>query len=206
MLIMSLLTASFGPVSELWYFADYWQPQIALPLPIIGGVEDLLFGFSIGGITSFAYESLFVRGLCRCEDKKLRREWFLLVFFGAIGTSMIVLNNILGINSIFASSFAMIAVAAVMLYLRRDLIVNAIGSAILVAVTMFVIYFLAQEFFPEGHSWMTRIYKLYGKPQGIIIFKHVPLTEMIWGLSWGLVWGPMYEFLVGARTISLKKL
>lgn len=25
------------------------------------------------------------------------------------------------------------------------------------------------------------------------------------GLSWGFVWGPTYEFLVGARTISLKK-
>lgn len=58
MLIMSLITASFGPISELWYFADYWRPEIALPLPFIGGVEDLLFGFSIGGIGAFAYESL----------------------------------------------------------------------------------------------------------------------------------------------------
>lgn len=149
MLIMSLIAASFGPLSEIWYFADYWKPEVALPLPIIGSIEDLLFVFSIGGIGAFAYESLFVRGLCNCEEKKLKREWFLLVFFAVIGTAMIVFNNILGLNSIFASSMAMLIVAAVMLFLRPDLITNAIGSAFLVAAVMFTIYFLGQEFFPR---------------------------------------------------------
>lgn len=204
MLIMSLITASFGPISELWYFSDYWKPEIVLPLPI-GGVEDLLFGFSIGGIGAFAYESLFVRGICRCEEKKLKREWFLFVFFAVVGISMIVLNNFLGLNSIFASSIGMIIVAAIMLYLRPDLITNALGSAFLVAAIMFVIYFLGQELFPSAHAWMLQIWKLSGTPQGIVIFKHIPWTEMLWGLSWGLVWGPMYEFLVGARTITFSK-
>lgn len=204
MLIMSLLAASFGPISEIWYFADYWKPEIALPLPVVGGLEDLMFGFSIGGIAAFGYESLFVRGICKCEEKKLKREWFLLVFFAVLGASMIILNNLLGINSIFASAIGMAIVAAIMLYKRTDLITNALGSAFLVAGTMFVIYFLGQEFFPSGHAWMERIWKLSGRPEGIIIFKHVPATEILWGFSWGLVWGPMYEFLVGARIIELK--
>ncbi|MFV1917035.1 MAG: lycopene cyclase domain-containing protein [Patescibacteria group bacterium] len=203
MLIMSLLTASFGPISELWYFADYWKLETALPLPVIGGVEDLMFGFSIGGIAAFGYESLFVRGICKCEDKKLKKEWFLLVFFAIIGASMIILNNLLGVNSIFASAIGMVVVAAIMLFLRPDLIANALGSAFFVAATMFAIYFLGQELFPSGHAWMERIWKLSGRPEGIIIFKHIPLTEMLWGLSWGLVWGPMYEFLVGARVIRM---
>lgn len=203
MLIMSLLTASFGPISELWYFADYWKPETVLPLPVIGGVEDLMFGFSIGGIGAFGYESLFVRGICKCEDKKLKKEWFLLVFFAIIGVSMIILNNLLGVNSVFASSIGMVVIAAIMLFLRPDLITNALGSAFFVAATMFVIYFLGQELFPSGHVWMERIWKLSGRPEGIIIFKHIPVTEMLWGLSWGLVWGPMYEFLVGARVIRM---
>lgn len=205
MFIMSLITASFGPISEIWYFADYWKPEIALPLPIIGGVEDLLFGFSIGGIGAFAYESLFVRGICKCEEKKLKREWFLFIFFAVVGASMIILNNLLGLNSIFASSLGMFIVAAIMLYFRPDLITNAVGSAFLVAGMMLVIYFLGQEFFPSSHAWMLRIWKLSETSQGVIIFKHIPWTEMLWGLSWGLVWGPMYEFLVGARTITFSK-
>ncbi len=204
MLVMSLLAASFGPISEIWYFADYWKPEIVLPLPIVGGVEDLLFGFSIGGISAFVYESIFVRGICKCEAKKLKREWFLLVFFAVIGVSMIAFNNLLGINSIFASSIGMIVVATLMLYKRPDLIPNAVGSAVMVAGTMFVIYYLGQEVFSGGHTWMENIWKLSGKPEGVVLFKHVPWTEMLWGLSWGLVWGPMYEFLVGARTISIR--
>lgn len=205
MLIMSLITASFGPISEFWYFADYWQPEIALPLPFVGGVEDMLFGFSIGGIGAFAYESLFVRGLCRCEEKKLKKEWFLLAFFAVVGAFMIILNNLLGVNSIIASSLGMMTVAVIMLYLRPDLIPNAVGSALMVAGVMFAIYFLGQELFPAGHEWMSRIWKLYGKPEGVVIFKHIPWTEMLWGLSWGLVWGPMYEFLVGARVIKIRR-
>lgn len=204
MLVMSAITASFGPISELWYFADYWRPDIALPLPI-GGVEDVLFGFSIGGIGAFAYEALFVRGICRCEEKHLKREWFLFVFFALVGASMVILNNFLGLNSIFASSLGMIVVSAIMLAMRPDLFINAIGSALLVAGVMFTIYFLGQELFPSAHFWMLRIWKLSGTPQGVIIFKHIPWTEMLWGLSWGLVWGPMYEFLVGARTITFQK-
>ena len=204
MLIMSLLTASFGVISEIWYFADYWEPEIALPLPYIGGVEDLLFGFSIGGIGAFVYESVFVRGICKCSEKELKREWFLFVFFAITGTSMIVLNNVLGINSIFASSIGMIIVATIMLYIRPDLIPNALGSAVMVAGVMFVIYYLGQEAFPSAHTWMTSIWKLYGTSQGVVLFKHIPWTEMLWGLSWGLVWGSMYEFLVGARTMEIK--
>lgn len=205
MLIMSLIAASFGPLSEIWYFADYWQPQIALPLPFVGGVEDLLFGFSIGGIGAFAYEAFFARGLCRCEENTLHKEWFLFIFFLVIGAAMFIFNNFLGINSIFVSSMTMIALAIIMLAIRPDLIPVAIGSAFMVAGIMFAIYFLGQEFVPSAHSWMLRIWKLSGTPQGIIIFKHIPWTEMLWGISWGLVWGPMYEFLTGTRTISFPK-
>ncbi|MEW6407617.1 MAG: lycopene cyclase domain-containing protein [Patescibacteria group bacterium] len=203
-LILSLLTASFGPISEFWYFADYWQPDIALPLPFLGGVEDLIFGFAIGGIAAFIFEALFVKKLCYCESKKLKRDWFLFIFFIVEGFFMIVFNNLLGINSIFASSLGMVVLAIVMFAMRKDLIVNALSSAVLVAGVMFVIYFLGQIFSPNAHLWMSRIWKLYGRPEGILILKHIPLTEMIWGFSWGLIWGPMYEFLVGARIVKLK--
>ena len=201
MLILSLITAVFGPVSEIWYFADYWNPEIAFPLPV-GGVEDLIFGFAIGGIGAFAYESLFINGLCVCKPRK-GREWFFLVFIGVLGLAMLVLNNLLGLNSIFASSLGMIILAAVMLYLRRDLIIHALASGLLVAAIMFIIYYLGQSVFPGAHGWMLRIWKLSDTSQGIILFRHIPWTEMLWGFSWGLVWGPLYEFLVGARTLKL---
>jgi len=67
----------------------------------------------------------------------------------------------------------------------------------MVAGIMFVIYYLGQEIFPEGHFWMENIWKLSGTSQGVILFKHIHWTEMLRK--------PMYEFLVGARTICFQK-
>lgn len=204
MIVLSLITGFFGPISEYWYFADYWQPELLFKFPI-GGFEDFLFGFSIGGIGAVVYEVIFVNHICLCQRKKLKKEWYLLIFGLILGTTMVVLNNLLGVNSIYASSLGMIFAAAIMLYFRPDLILNAVGSGILVALIMFFIYIIPQILFPWVHQWMAQMWKLYGSRQGILLFAHVPLTEMIWGFSWGFVWGPIYEFMVGARVLRIRR-
>lgn len=204
MLILSLITMVFGPFSEYWYFKDYWQPATILKLPL-GGIEDLMFGFAIGGIAAFAYEAFFIKHLCNCQAKQQKYEWFLLFFVLVEGATMIILNNLFKVNSIFASALGMIIVAAVMLYLRRDMIINALASGLLVALIMFVIYIVPQVLFPQAHQFMAYYWLLYNQPSGRLIFGHVPVTEMLWGFSWGLVWGPAYEFLTGARIIKLNK-
>lgn len=204
MLIMSFIGAIFGPISEFWYFKDYWQPELLIKFPV-GGLEDVLFGFAIGGIAAVAYETIFINHICLCERKKLKKEWFLLIFAVILGAVMIGLTNLSGVNSIYASSLGMIIAAILMLYFRPDLILNALGSGILVALVMFTVYIIPQILFPEVHQWMAEIWKLYGTREGILLFGHVPLTEMLWGLSWGFIWGPIYEFIVGARTLRLKR-
>ncbi|MDZ7587386.1 MAG: lycopene cyclase domain-containing protein [Patescibacteria group bacterium] len=204
MLILSLITMLFGPLSEFWYFKDYWQPDFILSFPI-GGLEDLIFGFSIGGIGAFVYESLFLKHLCSCQAKKYRYERFLLFFVLVEGVSMLIFNNLFKVNSIFASALGMIIVAAIMLYLRRDMIINALASGLLVALIMFIIYIMPQILFPQAHQFLPRYWLLYNQPTGRLILGHIPVTEMIWGFSWGLVWGPAYEFLTGAREIKLKR-
>ncbi len=206
MLILSFLVSLFGPVSEIWYFKDYWRPEIAFPLAIgVGGLEDLIFGFAIGGIAAFGYESLFNK---KFSIRKItgKKEWFLFLFFAIMGTSLLIFNNLLKINSIYASSIGMVIFAIIMLLIRPDLIKHAIYSAFIVAIVMFAVYFFAQTIFPAGHYWMTQTWELYGTPQGVVIFRHIPWTEMLWGLSWGFVWGPIYEFLTGVKIFSPKKI
>lgn len=205
MLILSLITGVFGPLSEFWYLKDYWQPEFAVKFPI-GGLEDVIFGFAIGGIAAVAYETIFVNRLCLCEQRELKREWFFLVFAAVLGGLLVILTNIFGINSIYSSSLGFIAIGLIMLYFRRDLWVNAVGSGILVALTMFVIYIIPLALFKEVHQMLAQIWQLYGTSQGTLILGHVPVTEMIWGFSWGFVWGPIYEFMVGARTMKLRVL
>lgn len=204
MLILSAITAVFGPFSEYWYFKDYWQPELLLKFPI-GGFEDILFGFAIGGIAAVSYEAIFINRVCFCEKRKLEREWFLLVFVGILALSMLVLNNLLGLNSIWASSIGFMIAGTLMLLMRADLLLNAVGSGILVALIMFIIYIIPLAFYPPTHQIMTQIWKLSGTPEGILLFGHVPLTEMVWGFSWGFVWGPIYEFMAGARVLRLRR-
>lgn len=204
MLILSSLTMLAGPISEYWYFQDYWRPNLLFRLPFIGGIEDLIFGFAIGGIGSFIYEVIFIKRFCLCERKKIARREFLLLFPLIIFASMLVFNNLLGINSIFASSIGMIIAGALMLLFRHDLWQNALFSGLLVALIMFTVYLIPQLIFPQAHEFLPKAWLLYGRNFGYLIFGHVPLTEMIWGFSWGFAWGPLYEFVIGARVIKLK--
>lgn len=204
MLILSALTMFAGPLSEYWYFQDYWRPYLFIRLPFIGGIEDLIFGFAIGGIGSFIYESVFIKGFCLCERKQIAHREFILIFPLIIIISMLVFNNLLGINSIFASSIGMIIAGILMMVFRRDLWQNALFSGLLVALIMFTIYLIPQLIFPQAHVFLPKAWLLYGTKFGYLIFDHIPLTEMIWGFSWGFAWGPIYEFITGARIIKLK--
>lgn len=202
MLALSLITMLAGPVSEYWYFQDYWRPPTLLSLPIIGGVEDLLFGFAIGGIAGFAYEALFVKRWCLCDRDRLAHPEIILIFPAAILGSMLVLNGLLGINSIFASIAGMVAAGVSMLVVRRALWRNALVSGLLVAGTMFVLYLVPQLLFPQAHVFLDKAWLLNDTRFGGLIFGHVPVTEMIWGLAWGFAFGPFYVYLTGAHEIT----
>lgn len=204
MLVLSLVTMIAGPLSEYWYFQDYWKPYLIFRLPFVGGIEDLIFGFAIGGIGSFIYEAIFIKGFCLCERKKIAHREFLLLFPLVIFFSMVIFNNLLGINSIFASSIGMIIAGILMLVFRRDLWQNALFSGLLVAAVMFVVYLIPQLIFPSAHEFLPKAWLLYGSNFGYLIFGHIPLTEMIWGFSWGFAFGPFYEFITGARIIKLR--
>lgn len=193
-----------GPVSEYWYFQDYWRPFLLIRLPFVGGIEDLMFGFAIGGIGSFIYEAIFIKGFCLCERKKIARREFLLLFPLIIFFSMLVFNNVLRINSIFASAIGMIIAGFLILFFRSDLWQNAFLSGLMVAAVMFIVYLIPQLIFPQAHEFLAKVWLLYGTRFGYLIFGHIPLTEMIWGFSWGFAWGPIYEFITGARIIKLK--
>lgn len=190
MVLMSFLIAPLGPISELFYFKDYWKPNYLLPL--FGfGVEDLFFAFLIGGIAAVIYEELFVRKYKNTKPEK-DLHIFILVLAGLL--SMLVFNLILGFNSIYVSSVTFFIIGTVILFKRRDLIRNAVFSGLLVAFIMFLFYLIYIKIFP---NIITNWWQL-DKISGILIFG-VPLEEIIWGFAWGFIAGPFYEFWKGKK-------
>ncbi len=191
MLMMSILVAPLGPISEFFYFKDYWNPDILVN--IFGfGIEDMIFAFAIGGIAAVIYEEIFIR-----KQKKTRPEKNKTIVFSVISALilLIILNLILKINSIYASSLIFLFFGLIIIYKRRDLIKNAIVSGLLVLSLMFVFYilfikFLFSDFFIK--------YWQFNNISGITFFG-IPIGELLWGFSWGFLAGPFYEFWKGLK-------
>ena len=187
---MSLLFAPLGPISEIFYLRDYWHP--AYVINIFGfGIEDLLFAFFIGGISSVIYEEVFTK-----KSQKTNKENLVsIAIIGLIGLILLILLNIyLKINSIYSSSIVFIFLGLIVLKRRRDLLKNAFWSGILTALLMLIFYLVYLKIFPNIiQDW----WKLENISQILVI--GVPIEEIIWGFTWGFLAGPLYEFWKGKK-------
>ena len=197
MLIMSILAAPLGPLSEIFYLKDYWSTSHLFLFSIFGiGISDILFAFFIGGIASVIYESFFVK-----KNRKTKKEsLFFVGILGAIGVmGMIVFNLVLKFNSIYVSSIFFIVIGIIILVKRRDLLRNALFSGLLMAIIMLLFYLIYTHIFPNiiNDSW-----KLENISGFFLI--GVPIEELIWGFSWGFLCGPFYEFLRGEKEPNKK--
>jgi len=187
MLTMSLIVAPMGPISEFFYLRDYWHPEFFNGA--LRSVEELLFGFAIGGITAIIYEVLFDKKYLK-KNLKSRSKWLFVVGIFGITCVMIAGNIILGLNSLYVSIVAFLIIGISILIVRRDLLKEAIFSGLFVSLLMLMFYFIWARIFPG----IIQEWWLLKNISGIIIFG-APLEELMWGFSWGFATGPAYTFI-----------
>ena len=200
-LSMSCIGLIAGPLSEIIYFKDYWLPKSALSLsvghfPLM--IEDILFGFAIGGIGAVIFEVLFRTQLQKLSKKpKYTLNVFALLFIFFVVLKILLL---FGINSIYASAFAFVVTAIPILFIRHDLFLNAIGSGISVMLIMFISYFILFHIVSNTQILFKEQWLIYGTSLDLR-FAGIPLTEMVWGFTWGFLAGPLYEFKNNRKNI-----
>ena len=190
-LIMSIIVAPMGPISEIFYLRDYWQPEFFNSMLSI--IEELLFGFTIGGITAVIYEVFFAK---KYLQKNLRphSKWLFAVGIFGITCIMFVGSVILGFNSMYVSIAAFLIIGILILIMRRDLLQEAFFSGLFVSILMFLFYFIWTRIFPGViQEWW-----LLKNISGVIILG-APLEELMWSFSWGFAAGPAYTFINGLR-------
>jgi hypothetical protein len=155
------------------------------------GIEDIIFAFTIGGLAAVIYKEIFVKKEIKTKPEKVSHLILLGIFAVIIFFSGIYLFKL---NSIYVTPIAFVITGIVILFLRRDLIKNAVVSGLLIAGVMFLGYILLLQFYPEFFNNFWQLQNI----SGVYFFK-VPIEELIWGFSWGFLAGPYYEFWKGRK-------
>ncbi len=181
-LVASTFGAVLGPISEWFYFQDYWYPPSILewqlgPLRLL--LEDVLFGMAVFGVAAalvphrhvsikFSLTSILQAGL----------DWLV------VGVLILVLF-MLGMNSIFAASLAMTLAGVALWACHREHGVAALRTGLSFACVMFAIYGIGAWLFPQQTSYFYSTYwMLHGTEAGSLWFG-VAATEIIFAAAFG---------------------
>lgn len=188
-LVLSCLFSIAGPIGELFYIPDYWHPPTIWSAPIFQSyisIEDFIFGFAIMGIMSSLPPLAFQLPKPQMAHPLSKRAVFeMIIALGAVAALSLLLWFV-PLNSIFATSLAMLIVAiAILTRSRRPLLwrISFVGAFGMVVV-MFIIYWLAFLLITDSDAILRSIWTLYGTSLGHRILR-VPLPELVWAFCFG---------------------
>jgi len=175
---------------------DYWDPPFIFNNVI--HIEDFLYGFIVGGLSSEIFEIVFGQKYIQTKKKGM-------YILGPIFTIItflcfVILVDLLGINSIWALIIPPLIVGLITMILRKEFIVPTIVSGIL----MMIITFLWQKsillIYPTAIVDYWRLEKMSG-----CMISGIPLEELLFGFSLGFGASSFYELILGHEKVKKKK-
>jgi len=185
MLVMSVLVGVISLFTlYFWWSIDWWHPETVTQTKI--ATEDFLIGFSSGGIISVLYEIIFRKKYHKDSSKKIYpgAKVILLTLFVLTGTLIWGFK----LHTFFSSIISLFLIFLIMIYFRKDLLVNGLVTGIgMVAASLFF-YYPIIFFYP---NWVDVTYdpSLSG-----LRFTGIPIEELLFWLFSGFVWGPFYKY------------
>lgn len=193
----SIPGAIFGPISEYWYFADYWKPPSMFGIASYSP-EDVLFGFAIMGIVVSLFDVVMkTKDSVQISFSKLVSLYVTMLFL-VVGV-LLFFTTWLGCNSVIVVSTLWLVLAAFIAFRRPDfrrvILVSGILNMLLI-VPIYIVLF--DVVFPE---FVARYWLLANGKLGFVIGRSLPWTELLWYFSLGGFSGVMIPFVSGARKI-----
>ena len=184
---IGVLALLWGP----WFLKDYWHPESLNMWRASSG--DFMYGFFFGGIASVIYEEVFGKCYAKRKDRKHHWSWFILPL-AALGVLVFNVPVLLGVNSMHAGIATLLAIFCFMIYFRRDLLVDALMSGVLVGLVTLCGYLVFIALFPGIiHAWWE-----LPNISGILVMG-IPIEELLWAFGLGMAGGPFYEFFMGLK-------
>ncbi|MBM3332137.1 hypothetical protein FJY68_09885 [candidate division WOR-3 bacterium] len=179
-------------ISELWHLQDYWLPNYVVPVRIgtwhFGGVEDLVFGFALAGISAGVFETLAMRQGLPSLPRMTWRAYLRMTGLGLVGLVLIaVTTTLVQLRSMHAATVSITLTAGLVLAFRPDLAPRALLTAL--AFAGFFWFFYAGVMLPLYPGMIDAFWMPHGNVG--IRLAGVPLEEVVWGFSAALFSGPV---------------
>ena len=190
----SLACGPAGPISEYWHRADYWRPDLILPIHIGSwtfGLEDYLFAFAFGGICTGIF-NLLMRRIWQAEDIRFNSKGFIKLLSIVLCSLILMgaLSHFFYVNSLLAISISFLLIAGFIFYWRSIFLFPGLITALLMMFFMWLFYWVFfLRLYPDviGKWWLSNALS------GINVAK-VPIEELIWAASAGLFIGPAVRY------------
>lgn len=195
MAVTALFALPFG-LTESWFYPDYWQPRFLFDLAdrVGFGIEDLLFVAALGAFTATVYPFVARRRFVPLGAVAARLRWGRPLIVMASAFSIVLSLRALGVPAIYGACAAMIGVTAVMLALRRDLVLPCLGGGGCTLLVYGVLCQLFQWLLPGVFdlAWNTELLSNH-------YILGVPLEELLYGFCAGFSGAAVYPFFRNQR-------
>lgn len=198
MLIMSLIFAPIGLLTEIIYLHDYWVPQTITRTSV--GIEDFFFGFMFGGIAAVIYEEIFkkkIRIRKKINWKVTERKTMRIQIILLIAAVLFVDTYLITRDSFLATIAAMSLSTLVIWTQRPDLIMDSLLTGFLCLMTAAIILSLVSLLTP---GWINEFY--FPKHLSEIFFLGIPVSDVVWYILVGMFIGPLYEYWQEGRLMK----
>lgn len=199
---VSLFTMPFG-LTEPLFVPEYWNPPSLFNLASSTGfdIESLIFTFSVGGIASVIYESIFrtkYKKMSMGEQHGKRHRYHLLALFSPI-IAFVFLYFLTGLNPIYSAIIAMFMGGVAAATCRPDLKKKTLVGGFLFLALYFVGFSFLNIIYPGSVEKIWNLSAISG-----ILVLGVPLEELFFAFSLGTFWTNVYEHALGYRIIKQK--
>jgi hypothetical protein len=186
--------AILGPAVQYMHLQDWWNPNFLLDYPV--KIEDIIFGFSIAGISSALYEELFkVSEIKRSNILPSKKYIAVLLFTGYF--LLFGLFFLFDAHSYNTSVMAAIGIGFLISYKRHDLITPIFITSIVLSLISIPIYLILLEF----NELMFQEQWFMENLSNNLIWG-IPIEELTWYLVVGIAFSCIYEFVYGIKFIK----
>lgn len=204
MVYVSLITSLLG-LTEPLFVPEYWNPPSLFDLAQKTGfdLESVIFAFSIGGLASILYETIYAHSKHKrfshreMQHRRHRFHKYILISAPAFFLFFYFITNW---NVIYVTIVSLFLGGLFTLYCRPDLKNKSVGGAFLFLVLYFTFFALFNLIYPD---WIAQVWNVK-ELTGIMVLR-IPLEELLFALSLGFLWSGLYEHLKWLKLSNERK-